>query len=98
MKVLSLASTMRDIVTAVNQLIQGRSNATGTVTLAVAPATSTTVVKTDIPAGAAVFLSPTTATAAATAWRVTVGTGEFVITHAASAATDRTFRWLVIGG
>lgn len=98
MKVLSLASTMRDIVTAINQLIQGRSNATGTVTLAVAPATTTVVTKTDIPADAAVFLSPTTASAQATTWRVTVQAGQFTITHAADAAVDRTFRWLVIGG
>lgn len=95
MKILSLASSTRDIITAINQLIQGRSNATGSVTLSTG--TSTVVTKTDIPADAAVFLSPQTASAAATAWQITVGTGQFTITHASGAA-DRTFRWLVIGG
>lgn len=95
MKVLSLAATTRDIITAINQLIQGRSNATGEVTLSTG--TSTVVTKTDIPPSAVVLLSPKTASAATTTWQATVGTGQFTITHAAGAA-DRTFRWVVIGG
>lgn len=96
------AST-RQISDRVNDLIQGRSNATGTVTLT-AGAASTTVSKTTINASAGIFLFPTTAHAAAEMGNgtlygsVTPGGGSFTLTHANNAQTDRTFYYLVIGG
>jgi len=86
---------------AVNDLIQGRSNASGTVTLQ-AGQTSTTVSRETINANAIVILSPTTANAAAalasTWWSIVAGGGSFTLAHANNAQTDRTFGYLVIGG
>ena len=91
----------RSIRQAIRQLIQGRNNAYGTVTLT-AGATTTTVTASTINKGAGVVLCPTTANAAAAipTTYVTVATngGAFTITHANNAQTDRTFTYLVLGG
>lgn len=92
----------REIITAIRQLIQGRSNATGTVTLTANQAT-TTVSKDTISGDAQVFLFPKTANAAAelgngTAYISAVANGSFTVTHANNAQADRTFGYLVIGG
>lgn len=93
--------TERQLSQAVRELIEGRSNAVGTVTLT-AGTTTTTISKQTINANAGVFLQPTTANAAAalatTYVNVTVGGGSFTITHANNAQTDRTFLYLVNGG
>ena len=88
--------------TATRELINGRSNAVGSVTLTANVAT-TTVTKETIAAGAAVFTEPTTANASAekaagTMWISAVAAGSFTITHANNAQTDRTFFYLVNGG
>lgn len=102
MKVIpTTGATEREISQAIKDLTEGRSNAVGTVTLT-AGATSTVVSKQTINANAGVFLSPTTANAAAalatTYVNVTAGGGSFTITHANNAQTDRTFVYLVNGG
>lgn len=93
------------VVQAVIQLIQGRSNAVGTVTLRNGQ-TTTTVTKLIDPAainvalGSKVFLEPETANAAAaraTTYISAVGQGTFTITHANAATTDRTFSFHCIG-
>jgi pyrroline-5-carboxylate reductase len=86
---------------AIQQLYSGRSNATGVVTLAPG-ATTTTVSAINCAAGNAVFLFPATANAAAALATTyvpaaTVTKQQFVINHANSAQTDRTFYWVALG-
>lgn len=94
-------ATEREVHARIRELIEGRSNAAGTVTLT-ANAAATTVTKGTINANAGVFLFPKTANAAAalatTYAAVATGGGSFVITHANNAQTDRTFYYVVIGG
>ena len=81
------------------QLASGRSNATGSVTLATG-ATSTTVSAANCAPGSAVFLFPRTANAAAAlsgTFVGTVGKQTFTITHASNAQTDRTFFYVCLG-
>jgi len=95
---------LKKINLSIQQLGAGRSNATGTVTLATGAAT-TTVTPTQtgtIAAGSTIMLTPTTANAAAevgngTMYVSTVANGSFTITHANSATTGRTFLWAVLG-
>jgi hypothetical protein len=94
-------ATERDISQAIRDIIEGRSNANGVVTLRTGQ-TTTIVVKPTINANAGVFLFPATATAAtavATTYaNVVPGGGSFVISHASNAIADRTFHYLVNGG
>ncbi len=95
-------ATERDFSQRISELIQGRSNATETVTLT-ANVTSTVVAKETINENAECFLSPRTATAAAgiasgTIYISAVTGGSLTITHDSNAATDRTFGLLIIGG
>lgn len=92
------------IVLAIQQLAAGRSNATGTVTLATGSAT-TVVTPTQtgmVAAGSTVMLTPTTANAATevgngTMYVSAVANGSFTITHANSATTGRTFLYAILG-
>lgn len=104
MKVLPPAgSTLREAVTAINELARGRSNAVDTVTLT-AGATSTTYTGPNVNENGQVFLFPTTANAAA-ALATTyasisriAGVNTVTITHANAVSTDRTFAIAVLGG
>ncbi len=96
------ALSERDTTFFLQQLIRGRSNATGTVTLTASQAT-TTVTTANGNDNAQVLLFPTTANAAAelaagTAYVSTVAAASFIVTHANNSQTDRTFGYLVIGG
>ena len=99
MRVLSFGSSARNIIDAVNQLIVGRSNAVGTVTLT-AGTTSTLIESPTINAGAVCVLSPRTANAAAAlaTTHTAVIAGRVTITHANAASTDRTFGFHIVGG
>lgn len=93
------------IVQAIIQLMQGRSNAVGEVTLT--PGVTSTVVDKSVSVAATnvgkdseVFLTPRTAHAAAaipTTFISAVDSGSFTITHAASADVDNTYGFLAIG-
>ncbi len=91
--------TERDRDIAIRQLIEGRGNYVGTVTLTPS-ATTTTISKSTINENAVVILLPKTANAAAalatTYAAVTKGT--VTITHANNAQTDRSFFYAVVGG
>lgn len=81
------------------QLAAGRSNATGSVTLA-AGATSTTVAADNCAPQSAVFLFPKTANGAAalaTTFINSVGKQSFTISHANNAQTDRSFFYVCLG-
>jgi hypothetical protein len=87
------------VAAAVNQLAQGRSNATGSVTLAVS-ATSTTVTAPNCSTGSVVLLMPKTANAAGaigTTYVSTIANKSFTLTHANNAQADRTFGWIALG-
>lgn len=91
------ALALRDLV---NQLVRGRSNATGRVTLPTS-GTSTVLTFANASPDAEVILIPRNAAAAAdygagTSFAV-AGTGEITITHAVSGAS-RQYGFLVIGG
>ena len=94
-----LASNTRDvrsIVQAVRQLIQGRNNATGTVTLTTG--TSTTITLTNGNSEAAVFFTAKNAAAAGTALHAVATDETVTITHPMSLAADREFYYIVTGG
>ena len=89
------------IVNAVRQLMQGRSNAAGSASLA-AGAASTTVTAPNCAPGAQVFLCPRTPHAAAElaaggCYVSAVLSGSFTITHANNSQTDRTFSYVCLG-
>lgn len=90
------------LVQAIQDLFAGRNNAFGEVTLAVSPATTTTVTAPNCSESSAPLLTPMTANAAAEyasgdMYVSDVTFGEFTITHAASANADRTFRYFTAG-
>lgn len=92
---------IRRIAVAVRQLGEGRSNATGEVTLT-ANAASTDVTAIVCSSGSTVLLQSTTANAATeiangTGYVSAVANGSFTITHANNSQTDRIFRWVAIG-
>ncbi len=96
---LSRVSTIEQVVNAVNAILRGRSNATGTVTLT-AGATSTTISDARISADSVLLLSPQTANAAgavATTRQGATDNGSVVIDHANTATVDRTFKYVICG-
>ena len=89
------------LVFAINQLIEGRSDAVGTVTLT-ANVTTTTVSAPTCGPSSKIFLYPTTANAAgavATTYIkvADVTARQFIVTHANAVSTDRTFFWVALG-
>jgi hypothetical protein len=89
------------IVMAVRQLVEGRSNATGIVTLA-ANAATTTVSAPNCAAASVVLLFPATAHAAAIVAATYVRAaditkGQFIVTHASNSDADKTFYWVALG-
>lgn len=103
MKELHISATLRDMVSAVNQLIRGRSNAIGRVTLT-ANTTTTTITGELVNENAEIFLTPRTANAAAALGTTyasisrIAGVNTVTITHANNAQTDRTFGYVILGG
>jgi hypothetical protein len=90
------------LVQAINQLIQGRNNVSGTVTLTLNAAT-TTVTNPAISASSQPQLFPKTANAATELgaggmYVSAVAAGSFTITHVNSATASRTFGWVALGG
>jgi hypothetical protein len=82
--------------------LQAQFKATGTVTLAVSPATSTTVTDSNCSSTSVPLLVPKTAHAAAedgngTRYVSAVAEGSFTITHASSSQTDRTYLYALFG-
>ena len=96
-----MANDAREVATIVNNILDGKINSTGTVTLTASAAT--TVVTEDRAGATSVILfMPTTANAAAeqAAGGMFVssrGKQTFTITHANNSQADRTFDYIVIG-
>jgi hypothetical protein len=92
---------LKKIVLAIQQLAAGRSNAVGSVTLAVG-ASSTTVTTANCAAGSVPILVSASANAATevgngTMYVSAVANGGFTISHANSATAGRTFLYAVVG-
>lgn len=87
------------IATNLNEVIKGRQNNLGTVTLS-AGVTTTTVTDTRIKLSMFIFLQAITANAAgavANTYVSAVADGSFTLTHANTATMDRTF-WYIFHG
>ena len=87
------------IRTAVNSLLLGKTNNTGSVTLT-ASATSTALADTRIGGSSVILFCPTTATAATnlTNLRVTAkGDGTATLTHSNTADADKTYDYCIVG-
>lgn len=96
----AFGADLRTISEVVNNLLRGKTNNTGTVTLAASSATATTLDNALISADSVILLMPTTANAAAWMNDVYVSArtnGSATLTHSANTATDRTFAYAVIG-
>jgi hypothetical protein len=99
----SLAPTetnLSRIVFCIRQMLEGRSNAVGQVTLS--PNATSTTVTALCGADSAVFLFPQTASAAgsaSTVWiaKSGIGQGRFTVSHDSTAATDRSFWFVALG-
>lgn len=89
---------LKHLVGIVNNIMRGKTNNRGEVTLT-ASATSTTVTDPNVGASSTIVLSPLTANAAGalSTTYITAGNGSFEITHANNAQTDRDFRYVVVG-
>lgn len=84
---------------AYSNLLAGKTNNTGSVTLT-ANATSTTLTDTRIGGSSIILFSPATAnaaTATANLYVSAVGDGTATLTHSNNAQTDRVFNYAVIG-
>lgn len=99
---LSIAETRPDrIAQAIRNLQQGRSNATGSVTLRTSN-TTTVVTAPNCAPTSAVLLFPTTAHAGAElaaggCYVSAVASGSFTVTHASNSQADRTFFYACLG-
>ena len=84
----------------IQQLMEGRTNATGTLTLSGGGATSTSVTARTAGRDTAIFLSPQTASASSASAYVPstdVTAGAFIVHHSSSTSTDRTFYFAALG-
>lgn len=100
---INLRNSMEDwayvLARTINELLKGRANNTGTVTLT-AGTTTTTVTNNVFQSTSVPVLMPTTANAAgalATTYVSSRTTGSFVLTHANAGSTDRSFLYLFWG-
>lgn len=92
--------TPREISEVVNNLVEGKSNNTGTITLAVASATTTTLTDERIGFESIILFMPTTANAASAMTNLYVSArakGSATLTHSANTSADKTYGYMVIG-
>src|SRR5512139_899687 len=87
---------------AIRQLMEGRSNATGTVTLSSTGATSTSVTAPTVGASSVIALMPQTSAAAAAVATsyipsTDVSARAFVVHHSSSTSTSLVFGWIALG-
>ena len=91
-------ATTREISEVVNNILNGKTNNTGSITIAVASATSTVIYDERIGFDSVVILTPTTSGASGYAYYLdTNAKGSITIRHAANTTAGRTFRYVVVG-
>lgn len=86
----------RDVARVVNQILDGKINSVGTVTLGTGT-TTTLVSDYRCSVNSNVLLMPTSANAAAETPWVTVAKQQFTVTHSSATTTDRSFGYVVLG-
>ena len=89
----------REISEVTNGILSGKTNNTGTVTLAVASATTTTIYDERIGFNSVILLMPTTANAVSVVTSTYVSStnkGNAVITHTANTISDKIYKYIVI--
>jgi len=88
----------REISEVVNNAVNGKTNNTGSITIAIGSATSTIIYDERIGFDSVVLLTPTTSGASGYAYYVDSNTkGSATIRHAANTTAGRTFRYVVVG-
>lgn len=90
-------STAREISEVVNNIVNGKTNNTGSVTIAIDSATSTVINDERIGFDSVVILTPTTSAASGFAYYIETGKGSATIRHAANTNAGITFRYVVVG-
>ena len=93
-------ATPREISEVVNGIMQGKTNNTGTVTLAVASATTTTINDERIGYNSIITFMPTTANAASALTNLYVSAktkGSATLTHSANTSADKTYSYIIVG-
>jgi hypothetical protein len=91
---------IREISEVTNGVLNGKTNNTGTVTLSVASATTTTIYDERIGFNSVILIMPTTANAVsviASTYISSTNKGNAVITHTANTITDKTYRYIIVG-
>lgn len=89
------AAHRRELAVTIGQMLRGRLNNTGDVTLTLS-ATTTVVTDERVALESAVLMMPKDANAATENWFAATANGSFTITHANNALT-RSFRYAIIG-
>lgn len=95
-----IGSTPREISEVLNNLVEGKSNNTGTITLAVDNATTTTIYDERIGYNSIIMLMPTTANAVSSLTNVYISArakGSAIITHSANTDIDKTYGYIIVG-
>ena len=93
-------ATPREISEVVNNMMNGKTNNTGTVTLAVASATTTTINDERISYDSIITFMPTTANAASELTNLYVSAktkGSATLTHSANTSADKTYSYIIVG-
>ena len=92
-----MGSNPREVAEVVNNAVNGKTNNTGSVTLA-ASSTTTTLNDERLGFDSVILLSPLTANAAAqNPYISTKAKGSVVITHTSVASTDLNFDYIIVG-
>jgi hypothetical protein len=90
----------REISEVTNNILNGKTNNTGTVTLNSSSATTTTIYDERIGYNSIIMLMPTTANAVASLTNVYVSTraqGSATLTHSANTNADKTYGYIIVG-
>lgn len=88
----------REISEVVNNTVNGKTNNTGSVTLAVGGATSTVITDERIGFDSVVILTPATVGANGFGYYIDTYTkGSATVRHSANLMADRTFKYIVVG-
>jgi hypothetical protein len=88
----------RAVAEILNGAMDGKTNNTGTVTLATGGATTTTISDARISSDSTILLTPYSDVSAITLFYISsITKGSAVITHTANSASDKTYKYVVVG-
>jgi hypothetical protein len=99
LKLNQAGANTREISEVVNNLVEGKSNNTGEITLAIDSATTTTIYDERIGYNSIILLMPTTANAAASMTNIYISDrkqGIATLTHSANTNTDKTYGYIIV--